>query len=111
MRRILLCAWVALAASAALAPSAPAAVRSRTAAPAQPVHVSVTCVTNHSGSFDASFGYQNDNAVAVNVPIGNENFFAPGLPNRGQPTTFQPGVHQSAFTITGIANGTTLTWT
>ena len=37
------------------------------------------------------FGYKNDNAVAVSVSIGGNNFFRPSPQNQGQPTKFSSG--------------------
>jgi hypothetical protein len=37
------------------------------------------------------FGYKNDNAVTVSVPVGGNNFFRPSPQNQGQPTKFLPG--------------------
>ena len=78
------------------------------AAPA--IHVFVKCVDNADGSFNATFGYDNP-GPATTVQIGEGNFFSPGLEDRGQPTTFASGGNQSAVTVTGITNGTTLVWT
>ncbi len=44
------------------------------------------------GQYTAVFGYRNDNAVAVTVPVGLNNLFLPGDRNQGQPTVFQPGL-------------------
>ena len=39
----------------------------------------------------AVWGYRNDNAFAVPVPIGTANGFVPEPADRGQPETFEPG--------------------
>jgi phosphoribosyl-AMP cyclohydrolase len=75
------------------------------------VDVFVQCVTRNQGSYDATFGYENDNATAQTVPVGSDNFFSPPPIDRGQTSTFQPGKVQSAFTVKGIPTGTKLTWT
>ena len=77
----------------------------------KPIALVVQCVTRNAGSFDATFGYENNNATAQTVPVGANNFFSPAPIDRGQTTTFQPGKVQSAFTVTGIPSGTKLTWT
>jgi uncharacterized repeat protein (TIGR01451 family) len=74
------------------------------------IEIFVMCVDNTDGSFNATFGYDNRGAE-TNVPLGDANRFSPEPANRGQPTTFEPGNHASAFTVTGIPNGTNLTWT
>jgi hypothetical protein len=43
------------------------------------------------------FGYTNATASPIDLPIGANNFFSPGTLNRGQPTTFLPGLHSGAF--------------
>jgi hypothetical protein len=50
------------------------------------------CVAdNGDGTYTAHFGYNNENAYVVTIPIGPRNRFVPGAEDRGQPTTFQPG--------------------
>lgn len=69
------------------------------------------CVSdNGDGTFTAYFGYLNQNASAVNVPVGPENRFNPAPQDRGQPTTFQPGRVVAAFSVVAN-NNNTLTWT
>jgi hypothetical protein len=75
------------------------------------IEVFVQCVTRNQGSYDATFGYENDNATAQTVPVGSDNYFSPPPVDRGQVSTFQPGKVQSAFTVKGIPSGTRLTWT
>ena len=69
------------------------------------------CITDRGGTFDAVFGYENDNTVDVALPIGLRNFFAPQPANRGQPTVFHPGRHDNAFTVRGIRANQVLAWT
>jgi len=56
---------------------------------------------NADGSFDMHFGYLNRNYVEkLHVPIGEENRFTPGDPDRGQPTLFHPRSNRNIFTVT-----------
>ncbi len=57
------------------------------------------------GTYNATFGYQNDEQVTIKVPAGADNAVSPGGPDRGQPTTFPPGRVEHAFTVTGIPRG------
>jgi uncharacterized repeat protein (TIGR01451 family) len=75
-----------------------------------PIGLFVTCVTNHADTYDAVFGYTNDNLAQQIVPLGLENTFVPAPGNRGQPTTFEPGTVRNAVTVKGIPNGTQLVW-
>ncbi len=79
--------------------------------PPSPIRVFVSCVTNGAASYSARFGYENDNTADVAIAIGPANGFTPAPEARGQPTTFQPGTVQEAFTVAGIPNGVSLTWT
>jgi hypothetical protein len=55
---------------------------------------------NDDGSFSLSFGYLNRNAQeVVEVPVGPDNFIAPGPQNQGQPTEFQPRRHWGVFAV------------
>jgi hypothetical protein len=55
---------------------------------------------NPDGSFSLSFGYFNRNErEVVEVPVGPNNFFAPGDSNSGQPTRFEPQRHWGVFAI------------
>ena len=75
-----------------------------------PIGVFVTCVTNHANTYDAVFGYENDNRAEQIIPIGLANTFAPSPGNRGQPTTFEPGTVRNAVAVTGIPNGSVVVW-
>jgi uncharacterized repeat protein (TIGR01451 family) len=75
------------------------------------IGIFVRCVTNNGSTFDATFGYQNDNLSPVTIPVGDANKFTPAPEDRGQPTTFQPGNLQQAFTVTGIPSSQNLVWT
>ena len=55
---------------------------------------------NGDGTFSISFGYLNRNSEeALNIPIGPDNFIAPGPQNQGQPTHFEPRRHWGVFAI------------
>ena len=70
---------------------------------------------NPDGSFSISFGYYNRNAAEViEIPVGADNFVAPGDSNQGQPTRFEARRHWGVFAVKVPANfGTTnkVTWT
>jgi hypothetical protein len=52
------------------------------------------------GSVSLSFGYFNRNtAEAIDVPVGPNNFIAPGPQNQNQPTHFQPRRHWGVFAV------------
>jgi len=56
---------------------------------------------NPDGSFNMMFGYMNENwAEEPNVAIGENNFFAPGEADRGQPTHFLPRRNRFTFEVT-----------
>ncbi len=56
---------------------------------------------NPDGSFNFMFGYMNENwEEAPFVPVGEENFFSPGDPDRGQPTRFMPRRNRFTFEVT-----------
>lgn len=55
---------------------------------------------NPDGSFSLSFGYYNRNAAEViEIPVGPDNFIAPGDSNQGQPTHFEARRHWGVFAI------------
>ena len=49
---------------------------------------------NSDGTLTLSFAYFSHNRETVTVPIGVDNAFSPGPPDRGQPETFLPGHHR-----------------
>jgi hypothetical protein len=55
---------------------------------------------NANGTYTARFGYNNSTGAAVTIPVGANNYFAPGNQNRGQTTVFQPGRVVNAFSVT-----------
>jgi hypothetical protein len=55
---------------------------------------------NPDGSFSLSFGYYNRNASEVlEIPVGADNFVAPGDSNQGQPTRFEARRHWGVFAV------------
>ncbi|HML15975.1 MAG TPA: hypothetical protein VK419_03080 [Bryobacteraceae bacterium] len=55
---------------------------------------------NADGSFNLLFGYMNSNwEEEFDVPIGPENNFEPGGPDRGQPTHFFPRRNRFVFRV------------
>jgi hypothetical protein len=52
------------------------------------------------GSYIFIFGYQNENwEEELNIPIGANNSFSPGLEDRGQPTHFLPRRNRFTFEV------------
>jgi len=52
------------------------------------------------GSYVMVFGYHNENWVEEpDLPVGENNFFAPGLEDRGQPTHFLPRRNRFTFEV------------
>lgn len=72
------------------------------------------CVAFRDGAPDVAYwGYKNTNDHAVVIPTGDdrdENFFAPGRRDRGQPEVFEVGTVVGQFT-TAFDASATLTWT
>ena len=55
---------------------------------------------NGDGSYNFLFGYLNRNyAERPHVPVGENNFFSPGEPDRGQPTYFYPRTNRYQFEV------------
>lgn len=61
-------------------------------------------VKNKDGTYTLSFGYFNQNRVAVKVEPGEENGFAPGPADRNQPVVFEAGRHRFACSMVVPAN-------
>ena len=58
----------------------------------QPVRPILECVTQEGPSqYTAVYGYKNENAFPLIIPIGSRNKFTPLPQDRGQPTVFWPG--------------------
>ena len=69
---------------------------------------------NADGTFSLSFGYMNRNyEEKLDIQVGSDNRFAPGVADRGQPTHFLPRRHTGVFTIVVPADFSEkqLTWT
>lgn len=69
---------------------------------------------NPDGTYSLSFGYFNRNTEEeLNIPVGPNNRFEPGNPDRGQPTHFSARRQRGAFAVTVPADfgDQTLTWT
>ena len=69
---------------------------------------------NRDGTSNLYFGYQNRNwEEAVDIPIGPDNFFSPGPPDRGQPTHFLVNRQKLVFAVVVPKDfgGQTLVWT
>lgn len=70
----------------------------------------LACVApNADGSVTAWFGYENDNAALISIPVGASNRFAPDPADREQPVQFYPGRLGNLFSIP--FDGNTLIWT
>ena len=55
---------------------------------------------NEDGSYQFHYGYLNRNyRERPNVPVGADNFFSPGDPDRGQPTYFYPRTNRYQFDV------------
>ena len=55
---------------------------------------------NPDGSYDLLFGYLNRNwDEELNIPVGPDNYFSPGLADRGQPTHFLPRRNRFVFRV------------
>ena len=55
---------------------------------------------NEDGSFSFIFGYMNENwEEELDIPVGENNFFAPGDADRGQPTHFLPRRNRFTFEV------------
>jgi hypothetical protein len=55
---------------------------------------------NPDGTFSLVFGYMNRNwEEQPDIPVGADNFFSPGPPDRGQPTHFLPRRNRFVFEV------------
>lgn len=69
---------------------------------------------NADGSYSLSFGYFNRNdSEVLSIPVGPDNFIAPGDSSQGQPTLFYPRRHWGVFAVRVPANfgEKKITWT
>ena len=65
----------------------------------QPVRPILECVTQEGPSrYTAVYGYKNENAFPLIIPIGSRNKFTSLPQDRGQPTVFWRRVCRSAST-------------
>jgi uncharacterized repeat protein (TIGR01451 family) len=78
--------------------------------PPRAVGVFAACVVNHGRTFDATFGYVNENVGNVVVPTGPANAISPSGHDQGQPQTFRPGFVDAAFTVRGVDAATEVSW-
>jgi hypothetical protein len=70
----------------------------------------VDCITRHAdGTWTAVFGYDNPTGAAVTIPVGPANKVTPVTSGRPQPTTFEPGLHHGAFSVT-VTRGAGVMW-
>ncbi|MBZ0282895.1 MAG: putative Ig domain-containing protein [Anaerolineae bacterium] len=77
--------------------------------PSQPITPILECVADlGEGLYEARFGYNNPNELGIKVPVSWFNRFSPHPEDRGQVTTFAPGLHESVFTVN--FNGSDLIW-
>jgi hypothetical protein len=69
--------------------------------------------SNVDGTLTAFFGYKNPNSFLVEIPVGEQNQFAPGSKDRGQPTKFEPGQTPAYPVISFMVEFETesITWT
>jgi hypothetical protein len=70
---------------------------------------------NEDGTYNMWFGYMNRNfEETLDVPVGPENKFEPGQPDRGQPTFFDTRRHKDIFRVVvpkDFGENTKLNWT
>jgi PKD repeat protein len=62
------------------------------------------------GTIRVTFGYISRHDLPVTLPIGEQNGFTPGNPDRGQPRVFTPGVHPDVFSVSFPSNSTNIVW-
>ncbi len=90
---IVVASWTLLAAGQL--PLSPVRTRGQTITP-----VYEGWYENVDGTFSLSWGYFNRNAEEiVEIPIGADNRIAPGGPDSGQPTHFDPRRQRGVFTV------------
>jgi uncharacterized repeat protein (TIGR01451 family) len=68
------------------------------------------CVTPKGSTYDVTFGYDNENPVAVSVPVGIANGVLPAPVRRGQPELFSPGRVNNAFTVENVPASRRIVW-
>jgi len=62
--------------------------------------VNCVAVSADGSSATAFFGYTDTDTTAEAIAIGSDNFFSPGSPDEGQPSTFNPGTVPRAVSVT-----------
>ena len=80
--------------------------------PSLAVEPELECIVKDNySSYTAFFGYQNENAQSITLPIGNDKnkFYNSYSINRGQPTFFEPGRQKYVFAVS-FSKTETLTW-
>lgn len=92
-RRLALCLPAAVVGLLALAGPASAASYS-------PVPTFDCAAANGDGTFTYFFGYELGGTATVTLPVGPDNQFTSSNHFVGQPTTFSPGPHPDAFSVT-----------
>ncbi len=70
-------------------------------ADAQQIVPVLNCVTfnTSTNTLTGFLGYASSYPGPVIRQVGDDNFFFPGVPDRGQPTEFLPGVHDRVFIV------------
>jgi MYXO-CTERM domain-containing protein len=104
--------WGGRLAVAALVTGALGATGSGTAvaAPDDGLTPFVECISRHAdGSWTAVLGYENTGRTAVDVPAGARNKITPDRDGTTPPTTFEPGRHRGAFSVT-VRRGAGVVW-
>lgn len=96
--------------SASADASFPTHCETGTTPPSPAIDVFVTCVDSTGGTFSATFGYASSAAGTVTIPVGSANSLSEDIGGQTPVSTFDPGSHASAFTVTGIPNTTSLVW-
>jgi hypothetical protein len=73
---------------------------SAAAQPSQPIYLQYDgYVKNTDGTYTLSFGYFNQNQVAVSIQPGEDNTFTPGPADRNQPILFEKGRRRFACSM------------
>ena len=85
-----------------------------TIANAQMVQPFINYVTNYgNGTYQITYGYNSTFSNTQHLPIvssgNNKNYFGTNPIDRGQPTTFLPGIHNEVFSI-NVPYGTYITY-
>ena len=78
----------------------------------QPILTCLEPLADPGFKFRAHFGYVSTYSSEVTIPVGPDNFFSPGVLNRGQPTIFVPGFHPRQISTEWVISGSSaqITW-